>query len=418
MASVIDESSSRRNSSTWRYFACRLGLILPSSSEMPSTMKTGSFSGSSRCLGLSWPRVDLDRPPTGRSCARSPRASWSPCSWWLWVAVSTCQSPNGSSSSASTASRAASPDGVVLGERLGLVVRRDLQVRPGLEVDVAQLRAPPGGLLALLPPGRDRLDQHVGVEDVGPEPVELTQQRLGRRLVGRRLVITHRRDDDDQQQRHQCDRDDETTVAGIHRSTLEAKSSARCIVGCCGEVVELHPAGHAVGEHHRVRVGAYGGQQVGLGDGDRHLVVPLLHAEVAGQPAAARDLGDASRPPARGSACRRPSRGSRPGGSAAAPRPPPRTRSGSGRSSRSTSSAKVSTSRFAPVSSAASLRRVARQDGSRPTTGTPDSTYGVSVRTVRSMIERAWSSWPVVIQVRPQQASSAITRAVTPTDSR
>ena len=45
-------------------------------------------------------------------------------------------------------------------------------------------------------------------------------------------------------------------------------------------------------------------------------------------------------------------------------------------------------------------------------TGTPDSTYGASVATVRAMIRCAWSSWPVVIQVSPQQASSGITRAV------
>ena len=70
------------------------------------------------------------------------------------------------------------------------------------------------------------------------------------------------------------------------------------------------------------------------------------------------------------------------------------------------------------MSSAASLRSVARQDGSRPITGTPDSTYGASVATVRAMICCAWSSWPVVIQVSPQQASSGITRAVSPADSR
>ncbi len=34
------------------------------------------------------------------------------------------------------------------------------------------------------------------------------------------------------------------------------------------------------------------------------------------------------------------------------------------------------------------------------------------------MIARAWSSCPVVTQVSPQHASSGITRAVTPTDSR
>jgi small subunit ribosomal protein S10 len=59
-----------------------------------------------------------------------------------------------------------------------------------------------------------------------------------------------------------------------------------------GEIVELGAAREAVGEDHRVRPGcAYGGQQAVLGDRDGHLVVPLLHPEVPGQPAAAADPG-------------------------------------------------------------------------------------------------------------------------------
>ena len=77
-------------------------------------------------------------------------------------------------------------------------------------------------------------------------------------------------------------------MAGVHACSLEASSSARCIAGTPRQVVELDPAGHPVGEHHGVRVRQpHGGQQVGLGDRDRDLVVPLLHPEVAGQPAAA-----------------------------------------------------------------------------------------------------------------------------------
>ena len=67
----------------------------------------------------------------------------------------------------------------------------------------------------------------------------------------------------------------------------------------------------------------------------------------------------------------------------------------------------------ASVSSTASLRRVGQAGRLQPDDRhAADSTYGASVATVRSMIARAWSSWPVVIQVSPQQASSGITRAV------
>ena len=56
------------------------------------------------------------------------------------------------------------------------------------------------------------------------------------------------------------------------------------------EVVELGPAGEPVGQHDRVLPRRPDGrQQVVLGDGHRHLVVPLLDPEVPGQPAAATD---------------------------------------------------------------------------------------------------------------------------------
>ena len=59
-------------------------------------------------------------------------------------------------------------------------------------------------------------------------------------------------------------------------------------------------------------------------------------------------------------------------------------------------------------SSVASPRSTAVQDGSSPTTGMPASTSGDEGR-ARSAprIGRAASSWPVVIQVSAQQASSA-----------
>ncbi len=156
-------------------------------------------------------------------------------SWWLWVVVSTCQLPNGSSSSVVDRVPRGVADGVVGGVRLGCVVRRDLQVPAGLEVDVAQLDAPPGRLPAPLPsrrrpraPGRRGRGQ---------------RSRIRFSCAQQRLVAHHSTaaSDDDQQQRHQGHRDDESAVAGVHaREILEASSSARCI---CGDAARGRPAG-------------------------------------------------------------------------------------------------------------------------------------------------------------------------------
>src|SRR3546814_15695052 len=69
------------------------------------------------------------------------------------------------------------------------------------------------------------------------------------------------------------------------------------------------------------------------------------------------------------------------------------------------------------TSSEASERMAARQEGSRPITGTPESTYGVKVSTVRRTIRRAALSWPVATQVSAQHAHSAITRTRVPAAS-
>ena len=69
-------------------------------------------------------------------------------------------------------------DGVVGGVRLLLVVRRDLQVATGLEVDVAQLDAAPLRRTALLPPGGDRAHERVGVEQVAAHPGQAAEQGL------------------------------------------------------------------------------------------------------------------------------------------------------------------------------------------------------------------------------------------------
>ena len=57
------------------------------------------------------------------------------------------------------------------------------------------------------------------------------------------------------------------------------------------EFGQLGAAGESVGQHHRVRMGVHGGQQVVLGHCDRDVVVALLDPEVAGQSAAATDRG-------------------------------------------------------------------------------------------------------------------------------
>jgi hypothetical protein len=69
-------------------------------------------------------------------------------------------------------------DSVIGGVRLGVVVRRHLQVATCLQVDVTELDPPPTGLLPLLPAGGDRLDQGLGVEQVAPHPGQRSEQRL------------------------------------------------------------------------------------------------------------------------------------------------------------------------------------------------------------------------------------------------
>ena len=104
IASVTAVSSSRRNSSTWRNFACRLGLSRPSASASPSARNSGSSSGSSRSLSRSWPRSGVGRRGPRGGVHDAPRPCLVTRSCTVSVVVSTCQLPNGSSSRSSTAS--------------------------------------------------------------------------------------------------------------------------------------------------------------------------------------------------------------------------------------------------------------------------------------------------------------------------
>ena len=76
----------------------------------PSATSTGSSSGSIRSLSRSWPRSSSTASARSEVCTTA-SSRLVTRTWWVWVAVSTCQLANGSSSRSSTASRASSPAG-------------------------------------------------------------------------------------------------------------------------------------------------------------------------------------------------------------------------------------------------------------------------------------------------------------------
>ena len=74
--------------------------------------------------------------------------------------------------------------GPVVGRvRLTVVVRRDLQAAPTLQVDVAQLDPTPPRRRAPLAAGRDGAHERVGVEEVLAHLVQHAEQGLGRHQV-------------------------------------------------------------------------------------------------------------------------------------------------------------------------------------------------------------------------------------------
>ena len=70
-----------------------------------------------------------------------------------------------------------------------------------------------------------------------------------------------------------------------------------------------------------------------------------------------------------------------------------------------TPSGSAATSGSSGSSSPASDRSAAVHDGSSPTTGTPSRSHGSMVRRLRRSTRRAASTWPVEVQVSPQQTS-------------
>ena len=155
-------------------------------------------------------------------------------------------------------------------------------------------------------------------------------------------------------------------------------------------------------------------QQGVLGDRDRDVVVPLLDAEVAGQPAAAAEPGHRGAGPGeqRGVGLQAQHR------RVVAVRLHHDRRAGEVRRPSSpagpSSSASVRTPRGdlarPRVGDAARRRRSAAPPGRTARarrSGRPRRRTGAARPTVRPTIRRAASSWPVVIQVSPQHARSA-----------
>ena len=169
----------RRNSSTWRYFACRLGFIRPSWSERPSATNTGSSSGSSRPLSRSWSRSASTLRVAGggvqQRVALLRHAHLVRLRGGVDVPVA----------EGLLEQRVHGGAGLVAGQvvrrvRLPVVVRRHLEVAAGLEVDVTQLHATPGRRVPAATPGRHGAHQRVGVEDLLAQLGQHAEQGLGR----------------------------------------------------------------------------------------------------------------------------------------------------------------------------------------------------------------------------------------------
>ena len=208
----------------------------------------------------------------------------------------------------------------------------------------------------------------------------------------------------------------EQVVHGLRLPVSESSSWARCRAVTSARSSELGAAREPVSENDRAGRGvANGRQELLLGDRDRHLVVPLLDAEVAGEAAAAgrarsivapvaveqREVGleaqhrrlvavrlhdDVS--------CR---------SGRAAPAVGALQQLGQREDARRDVDRAAGRRAARRRQTAAPTGRTAR--GPRP--GRPSATYGCSGRHgARAIISRARSSWPVVIQVSPQQAAT------------
>ena len=191
IASATEASRIRRNSSTWRNFACRLGLIRPSRVGEAEGAVDRVVLGQQPLLVAVVLAVDLDLLDPVVGVHHGLELLGHPQLVGLGGGLDVPVAERLVEQRVDRVPRRVA-HGVVGGVRLGVVVRRDLQVPAGLEVDVAELGPAPPGLLALLPAGRDRLDQGVGVEQVGAHPVQRAEQRFAHFSTAATTTITSR----------------------------------------------------------------------------------------------------------------------------------------------------------------------------------------------------------------------------------
>ena len=193
IASVRLASSSRRNSSTWRYFACRRRLHPALRVADPERDQHRVVLGEQPVLGAVVVARDLDGLAPRRGVQQRRRPSWSPGAGgsrrWCRRASWRRAAPT----SASTAAAASSPSGWLAVCACVSSYDATCRWRPALRSTTrtstrcTSRPATTGRRLALAPPARQRAHQPVGVEDGRPEPLHSSpRRRVTARRRGRR----------------------------------------------------------------------------------------------------------------------------------------------------------------------------------------------------------------------------------------
>ena len=211
--------SARRNSSTWRYFPCRDGLTRPCWSEMPSATQGRVVLGEQPLLGLVVAALRGDLlGALGRVQQRLALLGHPQ----LVGVRGGLDVPVGERLVEQLVEHLARV-GVVGDVRLGVVVRRELEVATGLEVDVPQLDATPPRLgLPATTAGRERADEVLVVEDLAAQSGQRPEKWFGHAGP----LLHQGGDHDDEDQPTERDRDDESAVPGVHASEPTGSSMA------------------------------------------------------------------------------------------------------------------------------------------------------------------------------------------------
>ena len=223
MASVRLASSSRTNSSTWRYFACRVGLTRPCASLMPERDQHRVVLGEQPVLGPVVAAGRRDLVGARRGVQQRHALLGHPQLVGLGGGVDV---PVGERLREQRVHRGLGrlAHQVVGGVRLRGVVRRHLQVAAGLEVDDPDLHATH---LASLHDG-DRAGPCAGrwrARARGRSASRIAEPDRGDSPPGVRRSQDRGEDDDEDQcpQRH---RDHESAVAGVHALILVTGAAA------------------------------------------------------------------------------------------------------------------------------------------------------------------------------------------------